>query len=326
MKGEKKLVENYRPVSSLNIESKIFEKCIYEELSAHFTKFFSSKKHGFVPQRSVYTKMLLFLKKIHEALDKNVQSEDVVFYTDFAKAFDGVPHYELLLKAGQIGIGGCLLEVLYDYQGPILFCIYTNDLPDALRFGELFMCKDDIKILHIGTPADQVQSNLDALEDWVNRNNIALAFEKFAKIFFKGPESQFYLCGSLLQTSASAGVKDLGIWIESDLIGKIHLEERMKKANRVFYSLIKNVAFKVNMRIKLWLYKSMILPVLMYGSSCCNLNRGDTRNLERFQRKVVSLITNGKTLSYIEQLRLSNLLPLPMYYQLNDLLLLSSLQ
>ena len=92
----------------------------------------------------------------------------------------------------------------------------------------------------------------------------------------------------------------------------------MKKANRVFCSLRRNVAFKVNMRIKLGLYKSMILPVLMYGSSCCNLNRGDMRNLERFQRKVVSWITNSKTLSYIEQLRLSNLLPLPMYYQLND--------
>ena len=52
--GERKLVENYRrPVSLLNIESNIFEKCIYEELSAHFTKFCSSKQHGFVPQRSL---------------------------------------------------------------------------------------------------------------------------------------------------------------------------------------------------------------------------------------------------------------------------------
>ena len=108
-KGERKIVKSYRPVSLLNIESKIFEKCIWEELSAHFTKFLSSKQHGFVPQRSVYTNMLLFLKKIHEALDKNVQSEVVVFYTDFAKAFNRVPHYELLLKTGQIGIGGCLI-------------------------------------------------------------------------------------------------------------------------------------------------------------------------------------------------------------------------
>ena len=100
----------------------------------------------------------------------------------------------------------------------------------------------------------------------------------------------------------------------------------MRKANRVFYSLRRNVAFKVNMRIKLGLYKSMILSVLMYGSLCCTLNRGDMQNLERFQRKVVSWITNSKRLIYIEQLRLSNLLPMPMYYQLNDLLLLSSLQ
>ena len=186
------------------------------------------------------------------------------------------------------------------------------------------MFADDLKILHIGTPADQVQSNLDALEDWVTQNKMGLAIEKCAKLLFKGPERHFYLCESLLQTSA--GVKDLGVRIQSDLTWKIYLEERMKKANRVFYSLRRNVAFKVNMRIKLGLYKSMILPVLMYGSSCCNLSRGDMRNLERFQRRVVSWKTNSKTLSYIEQLRLSNLLPLPMYYQINDLLLLSSLQ
>ena len=153
---------------------------------------------------------------------------------------------------------------------------------------------------------------------------MGLAIEKCAKLLFKGPERHFNMCGSLLQTSAD--VKDLGIRIQSDLTWKIHLEERLKKANRVFYSLRRNVAFKVSMRIKLGLYKSMILPVLMYGSPCCNLNREDMRNLERFQRKVVSWITNSKTLSYIEQLRLSNLLPLPMYYQLNNLLLLSSLQ
>ena len=119
------------------------------------------------------------------------------------------------------------------------------------------------------------------------------------------------------------GLRDLDT-IRFDLENQ--LKERMKKANRVFYSLRRNVAFKVNMRIKLGLYKSMILSVLSYRSSCCNLNRGDMRNLERFQRKVVSWITNSKTLSYIEQLRLSNLLPLPMYYQLIDLLLLSSPQ
>ena len=52
--------------------------------------------------------MLLFLKRIYEALDQDPQSETIAFYTDFSKAFDKVPHYELIRKFIDIGVGGCL--------------------------------------------------------------------------------------------------------------------------------------------------------------------------------------------------------------------------
>ena len=35
-KGDKQLVKNYRPVSLLNIDSKVFEKCLYDPLFLHF--------------------------------------------------------------------------------------------------------------------------------------------------------------------------------------------------------------------------------------------------------------------------------------------------
>ena len=94
-------------------------------------------------------------------MDKNTIDNIVTFYSDFSKAFDKVPHKELLIKIGQIGVGGCFLEVLVDYLlnrrqfvradnassrfleftngvsqgslfGPLLFCILINDLPDVL--------------------------------------------------------------------------------------------------------------------------------------------------------------------------------------------------
>ena len=54
-KDNPKLVENYRPLSLLCIESKIFEKCMYVPLYNHFKNFLLKNQHGFVRKRSVET-------------------------------------------------------------------------------------------------------------------------------------------------------------------------------------------------------------------------------------------------------------------------------
>ena len=124
------------------------------------------------------TNMLLFLRTIYKALYHDPQSEIFVFFTDFSNAFDKVPHYELIQKLIDIGVGGCLLEILIDYLsdrrqyvrvdntsskilditsgvphgsllGPILFCIFINDLPGVLMFSESFIFADDLKILAV---------------------------------------------------------------------------------------------------------------------------------------------------------------------------------
>ena len=66
-KGEKRLLENYRPVSLLNIICKLLEKCMYPALYDHFITFLTKSQHGLVKNRSAITNMLSFLKKIYEA-------------------------------------------------------------------------------------------------------------------------------------------------------------------------------------------------------------------------------------------------------------------
>ena len=80
----------------------------------------------------------------------------------------------------------------------------------------------------------------------------------------------------------------------------------------------------MNTFIKLGSCKSLIVPILVYELDCLTLTKYDLQILEKFERKVVKWIT-GQYEDYTNQLRLSNILPLPMYLQLNNLLTLSKL-
>ena len=93
----------------------VLEKCIYSSLYKHFVKLTCKQQHGFVQRKSVLSNMLKFLQQIYEAIDKNSKTKIVAVYTDFAKAFDKNPHFELLRTVADIGIGDCLLEILFDY-------------------------------------------------------------------------------------------------------------------------------------------------------------------------------------------------------------------
>ena len=226
----------------------------------HFQNFLTESQHRFV-RRSVRTNMLLFLKRIYEALDHDPQSEIIAFYTDFSKAFDKVPHYEFIQKLMDIGVGGCLLEILIDYLsdrrhyvhtrhvdntsskilditrgvphgsllGPILFCIFINDLPDVLMFSEPFIFADDPKILAVRRSYWEVQDDLHGIENWIIQNKMELAIDKCAYLNFRRRDQQYKLMGKDLAKSTT--VKDLGIHVAADVSWKQHIEERMKKAN-----------------------------------------------------------------------------------------------
>ena len=293
--------------------------------------------------------MLAFLQAVFRALDKDQHSDVVAFYTDFSKAFDKVSHYFLLCKVASLGVNGCLLELLHDYLsdrkqivrvdnvssrpkdvtsgvpqgsflGPLLFCIFINDLPEALAFSDSYLFADDLKFLSVNLTELQVQTDLQSLEIWVNKNRMALATDKCAKLTFRGKDTIFKLFGEPLKTEAN--VRDLGITLTSDLTWNMHISKKVAKANGVLYLLRRNVSQSVGARIKLGLYKSLVLPILLYGIQCIHLSKASMIILEKLQKRAVKWICG--TGKYGQQLRFLNILPLPMHIQILNLLTLSN--
>ena len=109
-KGSKYQVANYRPVSLLPIVGKVPEFLVKEAVIDHIlsNQLISDKQHCFVSGRSCKTQLPTCFDLWTKMLDKK-KPVDVV-YIDFIKAFDSVPHQQLLLKLESYGIGPDLLK------------------------------------------------------------------------------------------------------------------------------------------------------------------------------------------------------------------------
>ena len=94
--GDKSNVKNYRPISLLCCISKVLERIIYDKIIDFISVSISKGQFGFLPNRSCVQQLLLFVNSIHNSLESKTQTD--VIYLDFKKAFDSVPHGELLFK------------------------------------------------------------------------------------------------------------------------------------------------------------------------------------------------------------------------------------
>ena len=78
------------------------------------------------------------------------------------------------------------------------------------------------------------------------------------------------------------------------------------------------------MESKLNLYKTMVLPIMIYASCCWHASVRSMRNLEAIQKRATRWVLPHRV-NYKERLLFLNLLPILLYLQLLDLLILSKL-
>ena len=85
-KDEKFLKTNYRPVSILPTVSKIYERCLYDQINEYFQSLFSKLQCGFRNRHSAQHCLLVLIEKCRKVLDK--RGFGGLMLTDLSKAFD----------------------------------------------------------------------------------------------------------------------------------------------------------------------------------------------------------------------------------------------
>ncbi|KAA3676029.1 uncharacterized protein DEA37_0011181 [Paragonimus westermani] len=335
--GDRHSPASYRPISLTSIPCKIMERLLKRAILNHFlsNNLFSSTQHGFLPNRSCITNMLIFMDSLTEAKDNGLISDAIFF--DFAKAFDRVPHGPLKHKLEAYGIQGEVLRWIASFLdnrtfrvktgadlsspsfisagvpqgsvlGPLLFLIYINDLPSNIS-SSVLLYADDLKIWNATDPS-ALQIDLDAIKRWSDDWSLPLNDNKCAHMSLGGDSGNAFMIHSASGTVDIMRIdlkKDLGIWLSSNLSFTYHHEMAAKKGfaalmmiRRTFPRMDKN-AFQT-------LYGTYIRPLLEYANQVVytGLQR-DILAVERVQRAATKMVAGLSNVTYESRLEILDL-------------------
>ncbi len=260
-------------------------------------------------------------------------------YIDIKKAFDSVNHRILLAKLKSLAISISVLNWITAFLsnrkqyvkiadsispptnvisgvpqgsvlGPILFLCYINDLPNVLVDSKVLLFADDAKI-YLRFPSSQSNSKLlqdmHKVLDWTKSRYLEISFPKCSILHIGQPENESNLVFPDFIIPKVSLVKDLGIWMSSDLKFAYHIEKICKSANQMV-NLIFLCFSSRDSKFLLHMFKTFVLSKIEYCSEVWSpYLKKDIIKLEQVQRRFTKRLPGVQNLSYEERLHVFKL-------------------
>lgn len=340
-KGDPAQINNYRPISLLNVLGKVFEKILFQQIFNHLqaTNFLTPFQSGFVPQDSTVNQLTYLYNTFCQALDSGKEVRAIFF--DISKAFDRVWHRGLLSKLRACGFSQNSLSLLTDYLtdrrqcvvlpgaksswkpicagvpqgsilGPLLFLIFINDIVTQVR-SNIRLFADDTSLYLIIDKRDQMMATTDSLNEDIS--NIS----KWASdwlVTFNPSKSESMIISRKHNTNLYPALimdnqhivevsehKHLGVILSNDCSWHSHIEYIVSKAWPKI-NLMRSLAYKLDRRSLETMYISFIRPLLEYADTIWdNCTENDKHELDKIQNEAARICTGTTKLVSLDKLK-----------------------
>ena len=335
--GDRKKVNNYRPVCSLSPLSKIIEKVINNRMVNFLddNEIFSKTQFGFRKNMGTEAALANYIDHLQTNLNKGDPS--ISIFLDLSKAFDVMDHKILETKLYHYGFRGKFLEFILSFikdrqyfvhingknsdiktvnigvpqgstLGPLLFLIYINDMTNCSTKLFLTQFADDSTITYSTVDLDlteqTIKEEFEKVLEWLAANKLIINLSKTQlMVFTNTPRTRTVTITVNNQTIEEvAETKFLGVILDNKLCWDAHIKHISQKMSKSV-SILKMLKYTFPIRALKTLYYSLIYPYYNY----CNIIWGSAANshlksLILMQKKCIRNISKAGFYDHTEPL------------------------
>ena len=291
-KKSKNSKDNYRPASILSNISKIYERCIYDQIQLFYDSLLSKYQCGFRSGYNAQHCLITLIEKWKKSVDNGGAFGTLL--TDLSKAFGCLPHELLIAKLDAYGFDKSSLKLIHSYLlnskqrvktndtysswseilfgvpqgsilGPLLFNIFICDMFYFLEGFDIANHTDDSTPYCAGKSAESVVSNLEQsstiLFKWLNNNYMKVNTGKSHLLLPRNSRATGMIDNSYIESEDEQVL--LGITIDSNLAFENYVRNICKKASQKL-NVLARIASYMNIQKKKTIMKSFVTSQFSY--------------------------------------------------------------
>ena len=323
-------IGNYRPISLLPILSKIFEKSATNQLINYLEKnnLLAPNQHAYRKGHSTTTCLAEVLNHVHNLVDQ--KKSCAIVSLDLSKAFDSINHNLLLSKLSKLNLSEPSILWIKSYLtnrhqktkfdkyisssaeiksgvpqgsiiGPLLFLIFTNDLPSAFTDKcHIMSYADDTQLIiqaeNLPNLIRKIEEVINIAQNWYSSNSMKNNTGKSEVLIVNARKNLKHINikvkdgNKIIKINPKPFIEVLGVIIDDKLNWNKQILSVKKKAFNSIRS-IHRINPMLPIKLRVLLYTTLVTPILDYADviwgHCGEVHMNNLQKAQNFAIKSI---------------------------------------